>query len=122
MLLKDMETVVEDYYNSGLFSHQIGWMLDQEQSVFSFFLNFGKWKVANGLRLIPQSFEDRCTTLKTTIFPAIRTEHPSFHCCTTCACLTCVCTPNRKNCLIGYPPSKILYIRIRFAIFTAMNP
>ena len=64
MLLKDMETVVEDYYNSGLFSHQIGWMLDQEQSVFSFFLNFGKWKVANGLRLIPQSFEDRCTTLK----------------------------------------------------------
>lgn len=36
MLLKDMETVVEDYYNSGLFSHQIGWMLDQEQSVFSF--------------------------------------------------------------------------------------
>lgn len=64
MLLKDMETVVEDYYNSGLFSHQIGWMLDQEQSVFSFFLNFGRWKVANGLRLIPQSFEDRCTTLK----------------------------------------------------------
>ncbi len=62
--LKDMESVVEDYYNSGLFQTQISWMLDQEESVFSFFLDFGQYRVENGLRLIPQSIENRCTTLK----------------------------------------------------------
>ena len=62
--LKDMESVVEDYYNSGLFPAQINWMLDQEPSPFSFFLDFGRYRVEQGLRLIPQSVEDRCTTLR----------------------------------------------------------
>lgn len=64
LLLKDMESVVEDYYNSGLFPAQISWMLDQEPSPFSFFLDFGRYRVEQGLRLIPQSVEDRCTTLR----------------------------------------------------------
>ena len=64
MRLKDMESVVEDYYNSGLFSNQISWMLDQEASCFSFFLDFGEYRVQHGLRLIPQNLEDRCATLR----------------------------------------------------------
>lgn len=62
--LKDMEAAVEDYYNSGLFPNQISWMLDQEDSAFSFFLDFGRYRVEQGLHLIPQNLEDRCTTLK----------------------------------------------------------
>lgn len=82
LLLKDMEAVVEDYYNSGLFATQICWILSQESSPFSFFLEFGKWKVANGLRLIPQNFEDRCTTLKEYYFyrhPNRTFQLPLFH-------------------------------------------
>lgn len=64
VLLKDMEAVVEDYYNSGLFPHQVEWMLGQEASPFDFFMSFGQWKVQQGLNMISQSPEDRCTTLK----------------------------------------------------------
>lgn len=64
VLLKDMEAVVEDYYNSGLFPHQVEWMLGQEVSPFDFFMSFGQWKVQQGLNMISQSPEDRCTTLK----------------------------------------------------------
>lgn len=61
--LKEMESVVEDYYNSGLFGNQIEWMLSQEASPFSFFLDFGAWKVEHQLHLIPQGIAERCTTL-----------------------------------------------------------
>ena len=61
--LKEMESVVEDYYNSGLFGNQIEWMLSQEVSPFSFFLDFGAWKVEHQLHLIPQGIAERCTTL-----------------------------------------------------------
>ena len=50
--LKEMESVVKDYYNSGLFGNQIEWMLSQEVSPFSFFLDFGAWKVEHQLHLI----------------------------------------------------------------------
>lgn len=68
LALKDMESVVEDYYNSGLFPSQINWMLNQEDSAFSFFLEFGRYRVEQGLHLIPQNLEDRCTTLKNYYF------------------------------------------------------
>ena len=61
--LKEMESVVEDYYNSGLFGNQIEWMISQEASPFSFFLDFGAWKVEHQLHLIPQGIAERCTTL-----------------------------------------------------------
>lgn len=64
LLLRDMENAVEDYYNSSLFPAQIGWMLDQEESAFSFFMDLGQFLVQRGLRLLPQSPEDRCTNLK----------------------------------------------------------
>lgn len=64
LLLRDMENAVEDYYNSALFPAQINWMLDQEDSAFSFFMELGQFLVKRGLRLLPQSPEDRCTNLK----------------------------------------------------------
>lgn len=82
LLLKDMESVVEDYYNSGLFPTQINWILSKEPSPFHFFLEFGKWKVAQGLRLIPQSFEDRCCALKDYflfLHPRRKEELPLLH-------------------------------------------
>ena len=82
LLLKDMESVVEDYYNSGLFPTQINWILSKEPSPFRFFLEFGKWKVAQGLRLIPQSFEDRCCALKDYflfLHPRRKEELPLLH-------------------------------------------
>lgn len=39
-------------------------MLDQEESAFSFFMDLGQFLVQRGLRLLPQSPEDRCTNLK----------------------------------------------------------
>jgi len=38
-------------------------MLSQEASPFSFFLDFGAWKVEHQLHLIPQGIAERCTTL-----------------------------------------------------------
>ena len=82
LLLKDMESVVEDYYNSGLFPTQINWILSGESSPFRFFLEFGKWKVTQGLRLIPQSLEDRCCALKDFflfLHPQRKEELPLLH-------------------------------------------
>ena len=82
LLLKDMESVVEDYYNSGLFPHQIGWMLDQESSPFDFFLNFGRWRVDSNLRMISQSPEDKCTALKSFWLhrhPEAKSDLPVLH-------------------------------------------
>lgn len=46
--LKEMESVVEDYYNSGLFGNQIQWMLSQEflPSPSSWILALGRWSIS----------------------------------------------------------------------------
>ncbi len=64
LLLKDMEEMVETYYNSGRFGEEIRFILAGEPSIFRFFLEMGRSYVAQGLHLQKQSPEERHTLLK----------------------------------------------------------
>ncbi len=64
MILKDMEEMVETYYNSGLYSRTMLWILDQEPSDFAFFRDMGQYYVQNNFHLKSQSPEEKWTILR----------------------------------------------------------
>lgn len=64
MLLKDMEEMVESYYNSGLYSRTIGWILDQEPSAYGFFRDMGRVYVERGCHRKSLSPEERLSFLR----------------------------------------------------------
>ena len=64
MVLKDMEEMVETYYNSGLYSQTILFLLKQEVSDFAFFRDFGQYWIAHGYHNKSQSPEEKLTILR----------------------------------------------------------
>ncbi len=64
MVLKDMEEMVETYYNSGLYSRTILWILDQEVSDFAFFRDMGRYYVEQGFHQKSQSPEEKWSILR----------------------------------------------------------
>ncbi len=64
MILKDMEEMVETYYNSGLYDHAIRLALAQEVSDFSFFRDMGQWYVEKNYHLKSQSPEEKLTIFR----------------------------------------------------------
>ncbi len=64
MILKDMEEMVETYYNSGLYSRTIIWILDREPSAYAFFRDMGQYYVKNNFHLKSQSPEEKWTILR----------------------------------------------------------
>ncbi|MBQ8598499.1 MAG: B12-binding domain-containing radical SAM protein [Oscillospiraceae bacterium] len=64
MILKDMEEMVETYYNSGLYDRTIRFILDQEPSDFAFFRDMGRWWYENGHHRKSQSPEEKLTLLR----------------------------------------------------------
>lgn len=64
LLLKDMEEVVEIYYNSGRFASQLEFMMQKEPSLFRFFLDFGQYYIENNYHLAPHAQEEQHTILK----------------------------------------------------------
>lgn len=64
ILLKDMEEMVETYYNSGRFAMELEWIVQKESSLFQFFLDFGRYYVEKGYHLSSHSPEAQHTILK----------------------------------------------------------
>lgn len=64
LLLKDMEEMVETYYNSGLYPQTIKYILSQEISDFAFFKDFGQFWVKNNYHLKSQNPEEKLTILR----------------------------------------------------------
>lgn len=64
MILKDMEEMVETYYNSGNYTKAISFILDHEPSDFAFFRDMGQYYIRNGFHLKNQSPEEKLTILR----------------------------------------------------------
>ena len=64
MILKDMEEMVETYYNSGLFARTILYVLEQEPSDFAFFRDMGRYYVEQGWHLRSPGPEEKWTILR----------------------------------------------------------
>ena len=64
MILKDMEEMVETYYNSGLYSRTILWILDKEPSDYAFFRDMGLYYSSNEFHKKSQSPEEKWTILR----------------------------------------------------------
>ena len=80
LLLKDMEEMVETYYNSGRFTQEIRFILSKEPSVFRFFLEMGQRHVEKGLHLQKQSPEEKYTLLKDFYCTRQPENKDSLHC------------------------------------------
>ena len=64
LILKDMEEMVETYYNSGLYPQTIKYILSQEISDFAFFKDFGQFWIKNNYHLKNQNPEEKLTILR----------------------------------------------------------
>lgn len=64
MVLKQMEEMVETYYNSGLYDRSIRFLLQQEVSDFAFFRDMGQWWYRQEHHRKSQSPEEKLTLLR----------------------------------------------------------